>query len=279
MKYVYFGSPRFAEIVLEQLIDAGMPPATLVCNPDRPFGRKRIITPPATKILVSKRAKDTVILQPEKPADALETLRTLGADFFVVAAYARIIPENVLSIPRLGTLGVHPSLLPKYRGASPIQSAILNGEKETGITIYLMDAKMDHGPMIGTATCTVEDDDNYVSLEGKLARLGGALLAKTIPAFIEGTTTARTQNESEASYTKKFTTEDGNIAEIDLQAAEGGDTEEALAVFHKIKALNPEPGAWTIRNGRRVKLLAAKIENGRLVVTEIQNEGDRPKII
>jgi methionyl-tRNA formyltransferase len=140
MRYVFFGTPRFAEIVLRKLLDAGMPPVALVCNPDRPVGRKKIVTSPPTKTLATNNRTPIEILQPEKLDEAfMEQLQTLRPDFFVVAAYAKIIPKAVLAIPRLGTLGVHPSLLPKYRGASPIQSVILNGERETGVTIYAMD--------------------------------------------------------------------------------------------------------------------------------------------
>src|SRR5258708_6191606 len=123
-----------------------MPPTALVCNPDRPVGRKKIVTPPLTKELIAKSSASTIILQPEKLDDAfIARLKEFQPDFFVVAAYAKIIPQAVLDIPRLGTLGVHPSLLPKYPGASPIQSAILDDTcSETGVTIYLIDQKMDH---------------------------------------------------------------------------------------------------------------------------------------
>ncbi len=277
MKYIFFGSPRFAEIILGQLMDAGMPPAALVCNPDRPFGRKQAITPPPTKVLLTTRAKDIPVLQPEKPAAAANILRTLGADIFVVAAYALIIPEVVLEIPRLGTIGVHPSLLPKYRGASPIQSAILGGEPDTGTTIYMMDEAMDHGPIVSAVAVPLAIDEQYASLEEKLALASARLLIRAMPDFIAGKITVQPQDETRASYTTKFKTEDAFVDNADLVAAENGDREKAVGVMRKINAFNPEPGAWTMRGGKRTKLLAAKIQADKLILLAIQQEGERAK--
>ncbi|MBI2594734.1 MAG: methionyl-tRNA formyltransferase, partial [Candidatus Colwellbacteria bacterium] len=135
-RYVFFGTPRFAAIILEKLINTGIPPVALVCNPDKPVGRKQVITPPPTKTCILKqesRIKNKIqIFQPEELGMIRDSLFTLQPDVFIVAAYAKILPKKILEIPRLGTIGVHPSLLPKYRGPSPIQSAILAGEEETG---------------------------------------------------------------------------------------------------------------------------------------------------
>lgn len=279
MKYVFFGSPRFAEIVLKQLIDAGMPPTAVVANPDRPVGRKQTMTAPPTTLLARDRVPHVKIFQPENLTAISSELRAMNADFFVVAAYAKIIPKAILDIPRLGTLGVHPSLLPKYRGASPIQSAIQNGEKETGTTIYLMDEKMDHGHIVAKDVLPVVGDANYTQLEEELARLSGKLLVKTIPNFVAGKITPRLQDETQATFTKKFKTEDGFIDERELAAAEQGDGEKAKIILQKINALNPEPGAWTMRNGKRLKLLKAKIDGDKLVLLETQREGEKAKTI
>jgi len=248
-----------------------MPPMAIVCNPDRPFGRKQVITPPPTKALVAARAKDIAVLQPENPINAAGILRALGADLFVVAAYAKIIPELILEIPRIGTLGTHPSLLPKYRGASPIQSAILNGDTETGVTIYMMDEAMDHGPIVTTASCAMTNTENYPALEEKLANISAQLLEQAIPDFASGKIAVQPQDETRASYTKKFKTEDAFIDEADLNAAESGDAEKALQILRKINAFNPEPGAWAMRNGQRIKMLAAAMENGRLKLLETRS--------
>src|SRR6266481_8138985 len=158
MKYVFFGTPEFAAIVLDELIAAGFLPDAIICNPDRPAGRKKVITPPPVKKLIAERGLEsqTKILQPEKPTPELFK-EFDDIDFFVVAAYAKIIPQSILDIPRLGAIGVHPSLLPKYRGSSPIQSAILAGEMETGVTLYMLDHKMDHGPMLAAERVMAKD--------------------------------------------------------------------------------------------------------------------------
>ena len=271
MKYVFFGSPRFAEIILGRLIDAGMPPVALVCNPDRPFGRKQVVTPPPTKALVAERAKNVIVLQPESPMGAAGILTTLGADLFVVAAYAKIIPAGILEIPRLGTLGTHPSMLPRYRGASPIQSVILNGETKTGVTIYMMDEAMDHGPIVTMEECAIEDGESYLPLEEKLANLSAKLLIRAMPDFVAGKITVQPQDEKLASYTKKFKTEDAFIDDADLRAAEQGDAEKATKIIRKINAFNPEPGAWIMRDGKRIKMLSASLRDGRLMLTDTRS--------
>jgi methionyl-tRNA formyltransferase len=279
MKYIFFGTPRFAEIILRGLLRQGIPPMALVCNPDRPVGRKKIVTPPPTKELITKNSVPTAILQPEKLDEVfVARLKELQPDFFVVAAYAKIIPKTVLDIPRLGTLGVHPSLLPKYRGASPIQSVILDGAAaETGVTIYLMDEKMDHGPMIDVAKFPLDGlKTPYLELERKLAETGSALLIRTIPAFMDGTIHPEAQDETRASYTRKFTTEDGFVAEKELEAAMEGDAPKAEAIIRKINAFHEEPGVWTTRNGKRLKLLQAEIQNGVLLPQTVQEEGGKP---
>jgi methionyl-tRNA formyltransferase len=275
MKYVFFGTPRFAEMVLHELIAAGLSPTAVVCNPNRPVGRKKTITPPPVKILAD--ANHISIFQPELlDAKFEKEIAALKPDFFIVAAYAKIIPRNVLDIPRLGTLGTHPSLLPKYRGASPIQSAILAGESETGVTIYLMDAKMDHGPILAQDVMPMRGDENYLDLEAKLAQLGGKLLAKTIPDFFAGKIKPIEQNHAEATFTKKFTTEDGFVDEQDLAKAERGEG-DPVAIYRKILALNPEPGAWTVRDGKRLKLIEAKLVGGTLHLAMTQREGEKAK--
>lgn len=279
MKYIFFGTPRFAEIVLDGLLRANMPPIALVCNPDRPVGRKHVITPPPTKVLAVNDPSDIDIIQAENIDDIfIERIRVLEPDFAIVAAYAKILPQSVLTIPRLGTLGVHPSLLPKYRGASPIQSAILAGEPETGATIYHMDEKTDHGPILAQETLGPANE-TYLDLEEDLADLSARLLIATIPAFLAGKITPRIQRESDATFTKKFTTQDAFIAPDDLAVAEQGGSQTAHTILKKINALNPEPGTWTMRDGKRIKLLAAEMRNGALHLTKIQEEGQRPKAL
>jgi methionyl-tRNA formyltransferase len=278
MNYVFFGTPRFAEIILDRLITAGIPPVALVCNPDRPVGRKKIITPPLTKQRALQSDAAIRIMQPEHLDEkCIESLQALRPDLFVVAAYAKILPKNILHIPRLGTLGVHPSLLPLHRGSSPIQSTILAGDKKTGTAIYRMDEKMDHGPIYESTETELDSlNTNYLDLEAHLADLGAKMLI-TLLSKIEAGRSPRTQDETKATYTKKFITNDAFIDEKDIIAAENGNTKIAEAIVRKINAFMAEPGAWTIKNGKRVKLLNASVISGSLKISKIQEEGKKPQ--
>src|SRR3989344_7471855 len=150
MKYVFFGTPNFATRVLEGLINGGNPPSVLVCNPDKPVGRKKIITPPPTKQLILNREVPMNIFQPGSVKELSDLSDELfrECDFGVVAAYGQIIPRKVIDSARLGIIGVHPSILPKLRGASPIQGAILEGYEETGVSLFMLDEEVDHGPVL-----------------------------------------------------------------------------------------------------------------------------------
>ncbi len=279
--YVFFGTPRFAEIVLNGLVSRGFIPAALVCNPDRPLGRKKVITPPPTKQLVLDKKLSTVVLQQEKLDDNfMVQLRALAPDFFVVAAYAKIIPHAVLDIPRLGTLGTHPSLLPAYRGASPIQSIILAGETKTGSTIYRMDEKMDHGAIYAQEEIPLDAlTTDYCTLEEQLAELSARLLIKTIPILLDDNATPLPQDESRASFTKKFVTDNGFVEYSELDAAIAGNSDKAELILRTIHALNPEPGAWTLQNNKRIKLLEARMDGMALKLIATQEEGQKPKKI
>lgn len=271
MKFAFFGTPAFAAIILQGLIDAKMSPALIICNPDRPVGRKKTITPPLTKIIAEEAG--IPVWQPENLEIRnwkLEIDKLGGLDFCIVAAYGKIIPKSVLDTMPAKFVGVHPSLLPKYRGASPIQSAILNNEPQTGVTLYRMDEKVDHGPIL--AQQILENDElrimNYETLMPALAALGTNLLIETLPKFAAGEIKAETQDETNATFTKKFTTED---AFVDL----GKD--DPIFVERKIRALNPEPGVWTMQNGKRMKILEAEISEGKLKLKKIQIEGKKPQ--
>ncbi|MEK7086822.1 MAG: methionyl-tRNA formyltransferase [Patescibacteria group bacterium] len=265
MKYLFFGTPEFAAIVLEKLINSGFPPTGIVCNPDRPVGRKKIITPPPTKIIGEKNGIPA--LQPEKLSD----LKIGKIDFAIVVAYSKIIPKDILERFELGVLGVHPSLLPKYRGATPIQSVILAGENETGVSLYLMDERVDHGPILTQRELESPISNlQYPILQRKLAELAAVLLIELLPKFMKEKIKPEAQDETKATYTKKFTTDD---ARVDLIK------DDPILVERKIRALNPEPGTWTIQNGKRIKLLEAEVKDGKLKLKMIQVEGEKPKRI
>ncbi len=271
MKFVFFGSFRVSADILEGMIKGGLKPALVVCSPDRPAGRKKILTPPAVKQMLEKNGWSIEIAQPEKPTEITEQLKALNADVFVVMGYPHIIPQSIIEIPRLGTIGVHPSLLPKYRGSSPMQSALLNGETETGVTLYVIDQKVDHGPVITQRTHQIAHGVTNEMLEKDLAKVAAEMLVETLPKFVAGKLTPQEQDHTQATFTKKFTTAD---AQVDMEK----DSPEII--FNKIRAFTPEPGVWTMDfpgyEGKRVKLLAARLENEKLTVTEIHSDGKKP---
>lgn len=286
MKYAFFGTPEFASIVLEKLIGAGMPPAIVVCNPDRPAGRKKIITPPPAKQSVleqSEEIRETIaIYQPEKVKEIEEVLRNGNFDLFVIAAYGKIIKKEILEIPKYGTIGVHPSLLPQHRGSSPIQSSILMGDKKTGVSLFMVDELVDHGPVVAMETLEDCDMDSitYPALHDALGTLGAEMLLQVLPKVGKEKIALTHQDESEATFTKKFVTEDGFVDEKMLAEAVAGTAREtALIIDRKIRALNPDPGVYTIKNGERMKLLEAVLKDGKLVLKKIQMAGKLPQSV
>lgn len=275
--FIFFGTPEFAAIILERLIGAGFVPAAVVTNPDQLLGRRKIVTALPVKQGIQNQVESVreqvQILQPATSADLLNTKNLLldtHPTFAVVAAYAKILPKEIFSLPRLGTLGVHPSLLPRRRGASPIQTAILEGDRKVGTTLFLLDERVDHGPILAARELEGYEPDtmSYETLLHALAELSADLLIETIPKLLSGAVTQEPQNESEATMTKKFTTED---AFADFAK------DEPLTVYRKVLALNPEPGVWTTRDGKRMKILAAEFRGGKLVLTTVQFEGKRPQ--
>ena len=277
MKFIFFGTPVFAEIVLKKLVNNGFSPEVVICNPDRPVGRKKVVTPPPVKQLVVANNWPIKIWQPEKLDFSNYKLNIGRTDFAVVAAYAKIIPKEILNMFRLGVIGVHPSLLPRYRGASPIQSMILSGEAETGVTLYLMDEKMDHGPVLAQNMYHVARNTTYLELMEVLAKMGGDLLVETIPKFLAGEIKPKSQDHERATFTKKITIEDALISEEELKSALAGDKEMAIRIDRMIRALNPEPGSYTVREGKRIKLLKSEIQGEKLILKEIQMEGKKPR--
>lgn len=278
MNYVFWGTPPFGARVLRALLLADLAPQILVCNPDRPAGRNLPLTQPATKQIIRDRNFEgrVEILQPEDPASIIPKLSSVRPDFFVVAAYGKILSADILRIPIKGVIGVHPSLLPRHRGASPIQTAILEGDAVTGVTLFLLDEKMDHGPILIQEQLPLRGEETFLSLRDALADIGAALLIKKIPDFLADNINPAPQDESQATYTKKFKTEDACIDADALRGAmrEGG--YPAMILYRKIRALNPEPGAYTVVRGARVKILEARLLKGKLHLISIQREGKTP---
>ena len=282
MKFIFFGTPEFAAIILEKLIKAELMPEAVICNPDKPTGRKQIITPPLVKVLAQKYG--LTVYQPKDKTELLEIVKNLQPDLAVTAAFGMIFPKEILEIPKYGFINVHPSLLPKYRGPTPIQTAILNGDKETGVSLFLIDEEMDHGPILAKRELEFPISNfQFPILSQKLAELGADLLIETLPKYINGEIKPQAQDESQATYTKKFSTQDAYIEPKDLEIAQEKGGDKAIEIERKIRALNPEPGTFTLslsKGGlKRTKLLEAKIIDEKLKITKIQVEGKKPQNI
>ncbi len=245
MKIVFIGTPEFGAIVLERLIKRGHKPFLVITEPDKPVGRKQILTPPPVKVLAGNY--HIPVVQPEKLKNWEEEIRKIKPALIIVAAYGHIIPKEILEIPKYRCLNVHPSLLPKYRGPSPIQYAILNGDEKTGVTIMRLSEKMDAGPIIIQKEVKIDEKETFKKLHDKLAEIGAELLIQTIPKLFAGTISSQEQNEQKATYTKILTKDDGKI---DWQ-------KPAKDIEGQIGALNPEPGVFTEYKDKVLKILEA----------------------
>jgi methionyl-tRNA formyltransferase len=235
MRLVFMGTPDFAVASLEALLRSEDPVVGVVTQPDRPKGRGNILTPSPVKLLAQQ--SQIPLLQPLKMKDPefLQTLVGWKPDLIAVAAFGRILPPAILSLPSLGCINVHGSLLPKYRGAGPIQWAIINGETETGITTMQMDEGMDTGAMLLQEAIPITSDDTAGSLSERLAQLGGRLLVETIARLKAGTLVPRPQDASQATMAPLLEKEDG-VIDWTLPAA---------VLANRVRGLSPWPGAYT----------------------------------
>jgi methionyl-tRNA formyltransferase len=252
LKIIYFGTADFAVPPLQALLNdqASFEVVAVVSQPDRPAGRKGELK--ASPVSAVARESGLDLFQPEKLDEkAIWTLQELEADVYVVAAYGLIMPHAVLDIPPGGALNLHGSLLPKYRGASPIQTAILEGETETGVTLMKMDAKMDHGAILDTVRVEIMETDDYLSLTGKLAEAAAGLLVEALPKYQDGELTAEEQDHDAATYTKILKKEDGRIDW----------NQPATRIERQIRAYRPWPGTFTADH---LKILAVEIKDAPL---------------
>jgi len=253
VKIIFFGTSEFGSVVLGKLVQAGYKPVLVVTTPDKPAGRNLKLISSPVKILAEQYSLP--VAQPEKLGLAKFCKSNLAKpslepDLFVVASYGEILPKEVLDIPKKGTLNVHPSLLPKYRGPSPVHTAILNGDKSTGVTIMLLDEKMDHGPILANSKLEILNSKfTFPELRDKLAELGADLLIKTIPEWVAGSIKAAAQDDSKAAYTKIFAKEDGKIDW----------NEPAEHIERQVRAFAPWPGTWTLWDKKLLKVLKARV--------------------
>lgn len=264
MRLIFAGTPPFAAAALNALADAGHDLALVLTQPDRPAGRGMKLTPSAVK--QAALARGLPVYQPPslKSPEAQATLRAVDADVMVVAAYGLILPQAVLDLPRLGCLNIHASLLPRWRGAAPIQRAILAGDAETGITIMQMDAGLDTGAMLSTVTLPIRADDTAASLHDALASAGASAIVEALATLPSLRPVA--QEDAHATYAAKLSKEE---AQLDWH-------QPAVSLARAVRAYCPVPGAWTLLEGAPLKIWSAQAVPGAGEAGEIlRADGDQ----
>lgn len=251
-RIVFMGTPDFAVPSLLTLLKEGYEVVAAVTQPDRPKGRKRLLAPPPVKVEAEKHG--IPVFQPERirRPEAVRQVAEYKPDLIVTAAFGQILPKAVLELPKHGCINVHASLLPKYRGGAPIQRAIMNGERVTGVTIMYMAEGLDTGDMLAKAELPIADDDTAGTMFDKLSIVGAELLKRTLPDLLAGRLTAVPQNDEEATLAPNIRRED---EEIDW-------AKPAAAIFNQIRGLNPWPGAFTSWNGENFKIWASRKPDG-----------------
>lgn len=249
-RILFMGTPEFALPALSLLVKEKYPLAGVVAQPDRPQGRGQALLPPPVKVMALTH--QLPIIQPERIRDDnfIETLRFLDPDLVVLAAYGQWLPKEILGQPQLGCLNIHPSLLPKYRGAAPINWAIINGEKLTGISIMQMAEELDAGDIILQEEATIGVNETYDQLHDRLARRGAELLIRAIEMVMDGTAHRVPQDKTVATYAPRLKKEDGLLCW----------EQNVSSIVNRIHGLSSTPGAFTFLDGKKLKILRASAE-------------------
>ena len=248
MRFVYFGSSQFSRVVLAGLASTKLLPVMVITTPDKPKGRGLKVRSTPVKEFSVENKIETITPYDLKEKPLLEKIRALNADIFIVASYGNLIPRELLDLPRIMPIAVHPSLLPRYRGAAPINWAIMKGEKVTGVSIFKINEKIDAGEIIIQQPLEIEDGDDAVTLSEKLAHLSSSLLLKVIPSLERKTYRLIPQDESKATFAPKLKKEDGHIKwDID-----------AFSIRNLVRGLRPWPEAFSFYRGKLIKILEAE---------------------
>ncbi|MDD5721234.1 MAG: methionyl-tRNA formyltransferase [Candidatus Pacebacteria bacterium] len=272
LKFVFFGTPDLAVYVLEELAEDGYFPSLVVTAPDLKIGRGHHFEAPPVKKWAEAHGIPT--LQPKVIDENFlsgvgHPTGLMEYDVFVLTAYGKILPQKILNMPKHGILNVHPSMLPRLRGPSPVRSSILNNERDIGATVIILDEKMDHGPIVAQKNVEIDDKDwppLLPILEEKLFREGGKLLVKVLEDYIKEKITPKPQDESKATYCEKIKKEDGLVDLLNDSPKE---------IYTKYCALYGWPGIYFIKNGKRIKITEAKLENKKLVIKKIIPENGK----
>lgn len=249
MRIVFMGTPPFAAQVMEKLIEKGHEIALVVTQPDKPKGRGQKLVAPAVKTRALELGLEVAQPQSAKDEEFFALLSQLKPEVIIVAAYGKILPKSILDLPQYGCLNVHASLLPKYRGAAPIQRALLNGEETTGVTIMLMDVGLDTGKMLSKAELKIESTDNCGELFDKLAKIGADLLIDTLPLWVNGEIEPIAQDDNLSTYAAMLTKEEELIDW----------SKSAREINRQIRAFAPESCAYTYLRGKRLKIGESEI--------------------
>lgn len=263
MRIVFMGTPDFSVPTLKALVEAGHDVAAVVTQPDKPKGRGKEMQ--MTPVKVQALEYKIPVYQPAKVRDQafIQVLREMDADVFVVIAFGQILPKDVLELPRYGCVNIHASLLPKYRGAAPIQWCVIDGEKETGITTMMMDVGLDTGDMLEKAVIPIEEKETGGSLHDKLSMAGGDLILSTLKKLEEGTLVRTPQTDEGTCYAKMLTK---SLGDIDWNQG-------AVSIERLIRGLNPWPSAYTMWNGKTIKIWAADVIAGREAADFLSESG------
>jgi methionyl-tRNA formyltransferase len=249
LNIVYLGTPDFAVLPLKKIVECGeYNVVAVVTNKDKPVGRKGIITPPPVKVFANEYG--IPIYQYDKiRIEGVDDLKKLNPDIMITCAFGQILSKEILDIPKFGVINIHASLLPKYRGASPIHYAVLNGEKQTGVTIMKTDVGVDTGDIISWEAVDIGEKETCGELFSKLSIIGADLIVKTLPSIFNGTAVYQKQNDLEATYTKIFDKKDAMI----------GWKDTAYNIYNKIRAFNPSPIAYCLIKGQPFKIYEAEV--------------------
>ncbi|PIR47003.1 MAG: methionyl-tRNA formyltransferase [Candidatus Vogelbacteria bacterium CG10_big_fil_rev_8_21_14_0_10_45_14] len=280
MNFIFFGTSNFAVDVLRILIDSNYTPSLVVTMPDAPSGRNNIMTPPPVKVMCIQQGISFIQPISLKKIDdyGLDILTETRRDLFIVVDYGNIIPSKLLNLPKKSSLNVHVSLLPKYRGASPMQSALLSGDSKTGVTIMEVVEKMDEGKIVAQREIDLSQKKlTFSELAEISAKIGGELLVSSIPNWLEDTNKGIIQDESLATYTVKFDSNDGFIDSSIVQGISTGNV--AKEAERKVRALNPSPGTWTLITARdkeiRLKILSSHLEGDTFIPDKVIPAGKK----
>ena len=276
IKFVFFGTPEISVRTLEILKNHGFLPSLIVTNPDSKKGRGMHLTP--SPVAIWAKNNSIPCLKPEilEPKALLRASpkQGFGLDLFIVVAYGKILPEELINLPKFGTINLHYSLLPKYRGASPVEEALLNGDTETGVSIQKMQFRLDSGPILAEEKVPIDLDETKIDLLNKLVEVGGNLLTEILSKIMEGKTSFKEQDEREATFCKKIKGEDGLITEEDLFESVSN-PEKSATLYNKYRAFFGWPGTYFFRDGKRYKITKAKLENDKFIIEKVIPESKK----